>query len=144
LVKYFEIDQKPFKNVRLLSDGFWNGYWDEPHEGTFVDVNSGKAVGAYQPWYFGEPNGDTIENCAMVWPARNAWNDLACSNKRCSFCYMSVAPYLNFRGKEPSSPTSKSTKHSRYCNIGPSRSGWWTRSPDMFYSISHHILTANI
>ena len=32
-------------------------------------------LGEFAPWYFGEPNGNTAENCVVVWVNRRAWND---------------------------------------------------------------------
>jgi len=49
---------------------YWNGWWDEPKEGTFTDVNNGQALGDFQPWYLGEPNGKHRENCGIVWVNR--------------------------------------------------------------------------
>ena len=57
---------------------FWSGWWDFPSENQYVDGDTGTIAleeGAFAPWYFGEPNGNTTENCAIVWVNRNAWND---------------------------------------------------------------------
>ena len=77
---------------------FWGGYYDEPTEGVFENVNTGELLGDFQPWYFGEPNGNTIENCQTVWPYRDAWNDLSCSDPAPFFCEFEVAPYFQMRG----------------------------------------------
>ena len=79
---------------------YWAGWWDEPAEGNFSNVNTGKALSSqlHQPWYSGEPNGDTLENCAMVWPARNAWNDVRCDDEYCAFCELEAAPDIRIRG----------------------------------------------
>ncbi len=65
-----------------------------------MDANTGSplARGMYQPWYLGEPNGDTLENCAMVWISRNAWNDVSCNHQYCSFCEFEKAPDIQIRG----------------------------------------------
>lgn len=53
----------------------------------------------FSPWYFGEPNGDTAENCVVVWVARRAWNDQECGVKMCGFCELDEAPDVRVRGK---------------------------------------------
>ncbi len=45
-----------------------------------------------------EPNGDRLENCAVVWSNRNVWNDYSCGLKMCSFCELDRAPDLQIRG----------------------------------------------
>ena len=83
---------------------FWSGWWDSPFEGTFTDVNNDditlEDTLGFLPWYYGEPNGDTLENCAVVWPSRNAWNDIDCAFKTCSFCELDRAPDLQIRGRK--------------------------------------------
>ena len=80
--------------------GFWGGWWDVHQEGQFENINTREPLqdDAYQPWYFGEPNGNTIENCQTVWPYRDAWNDLSCTDKTVFFCEFEQAPYLQMRG----------------------------------------------
>ena len=53
----------------------------------------------FSPWYIGEPNGDTLENCGVVWPVEGTWNDIDCSRKFCSFCDLDRLPDLELRGK---------------------------------------------
>lgn len=85
----------------LLSAGFWGGWWDVHNEGTFENINTRAPLDpkAFQPWYFGEPNGNTIENCQTVWPYRDAWNDLSCDDRTEFFCEFEQSPYLQMRGK---------------------------------------------
>lgn len=52
----------------------------------------------FQPWYLGEPNGDTLENCAIVWTGKDAWNDQNCNEDFCGFCEFDRAPDLQIRG----------------------------------------------
>ena len=52
----------------------WAGWTDMENEGTFTDVNTGKALD-YDIWWPGEPNGGVLENCAVSWPTRGAWID---------------------------------------------------------------------
>jgi hypothetical protein len=81
---------------------YWGGWWDVNEEGNFTNVNTGmllpKEVGDTK-WYLGEPNGDTLENCVIVYPDRNAWNDDSCSKKLCGFCEWERAPDLQIRGE---------------------------------------------
>ena len=81
---------------------FYNGWWDVPDEGSFSTANDPNDVlpsDGFHPWYLGEPNGDTLENCAVVWPLRNAWNDVSCSFPTCSFCELERAPDIQIRGR---------------------------------------------
>ena len=51
------------------SEGSWIAWWDQPKEGKWVSsVNSSKALekSSFQPWAPGEPNGETVENCAVL------------------------------------------------------------------------------
>ncbi|TRY70496.1 hypothetical protein TCAL_02367 [Tigriopus californicus] len=79
--------------------GFWGGWWDLYNEGTFENINTREPLepDAFQPWYFGEPNGNTIENCQTVWPYRDAWNDLSCDDRTEFFCEFEQSPYLQMR-----------------------------------------------
>ncbi len=88
------------KHFSEAQPSFWAGWWDKPTEGTFSDVNTGNPLTEtmFQPWYLGEPNGDTLENCAIVWPERNSWNDVECDRMFCGFCEFEKAPDLMIRG----------------------------------------------
>ena len=80
---------------------YWNGWSDQASEGTFTDSTGTKILDAdrYQPWYLGEPNGNTEENCGMVWPGRgNAWNDDSCFKEACGFCQLDQVPVMTLRG----------------------------------------------
>ena len=47
----------------------WTEWWDENNEGNWVSaINSSKHLcgGSFQSWARGEPNGDTLENCASL------------------------------------------------------------------------------
>ena len=51
------------------SEGSWIAWWDDENEGEWVSaVNSSIKLKnmPYQPWAPGEPNGETIENCAVL------------------------------------------------------------------------------
>lgn len=80
---------------------YWAGWWDKPREGTFSDVNTGENLTEtmFHPWYLGEPNGDTLENCAIVWPVRNSWNYESCNKQFCGYCEFEYSPDLLIRGK---------------------------------------------
>ncbi len=52
----------------------------------------------FAPWYFGEPNGNTAENCVVVWVNRKAWNDQDCAATMCGFCELDEAPDVRIRG----------------------------------------------
>ncbi len=82
--------------------GFWAGYWDEPEEGVWTDVSTGRplAKGDFTAWFapHAEPNGDRLENCAVVWSARKAWNDYSCSWRYCTYCELERVPDVQIRG----------------------------------------------
>lgn len=84
------------------TNGYWNGWWDQPNEGTFENSNSGRAITSadYQPWYLGEPNGSDQENCGISWAALAAWNDEGCTKKLCGFCHLERAPVFTLRGMQ--------------------------------------------
>ena len=94
---------RPSKTIILNSDpepSYWAGWWDTPSEGTFSDANTGVPLtkDMYQPWYLGEPNGDTLENCVIVWSPKDAWNDDGCNKEFCGFCELERAPDVQIRG----------------------------------------------
>jgi hypothetical protein len=82
---------------------FWAGWTDEDNY-FFTDVNTRNMSlledGGFWPFYPGEPNGEYVENCAVVWPAKNAWNDYMCSLRTLGFCHIPTRPRYKLRGKE--------------------------------------------
>ncbi len=82
-----------------LAGPYWAGWHDEAEEGEFMDVHFNKLTSnKFQPWFVGEPNGETLENCVTVWVNRNAWNDDNCDYQFCAFCEFERAPHLQLRG----------------------------------------------
>ena len=80
---------------------FWAGWNDNKNEGKFSNYYTGKVLtkeDGFWPWYPGEPNGGTLENCAVVWANRDAWNDFMCFEKALSFCNIQPRPRLVMRG----------------------------------------------
>ena len=50
-------------------EGTWIAWWDENQEGEWISaINSSKLLDTnnFQSWEPGEPNGETIENCASL------------------------------------------------------------------------------
>ena len=84
----------------LISPGdFWAGWDDERQEGTFRDPNTGASMSnKLDLWYAGEPNGGRMENCAIVWVRRQAWNDLSCNDFCYGFCRIEARPRTKMRG----------------------------------------------
>ena len=82
---------------------FWAGWDDEETNGVFVNANTKETLrninGVWQ-FFPGEPNGGTKENCVVVWPARNGWNDQGCDIGAYGFCHMDPRPRLVLRGNE--------------------------------------------
>ena len=82
---------------------YWAGWWDEKTEGKFINAyNEDDYLDPfhYQPWYPGEPNGNTVENCAVVRVGKNTWTDEHCTEKEmCGFCELERAPELMIRGE---------------------------------------------
>ena len=77
----------------------WAGWDDERKEGTFSNTNTGAPLSTdLDLWYAGEPNGGRLENCAMVWVPRKAWNDLKCQEHLTGFCYIGARPRIKMRG----------------------------------------------
>ena len=51
------------------AEGTWIAWWDQNQEGEWISsINSSKLldVNDFQTWEPGEPNGETIENCAVL------------------------------------------------------------------------------
>ncbi len=113
----------PKKLAGGTNDAFWNGWWDEPTEGSFTDVNSGRAIAPddYQPWYLGEPNGSDEENCGVTWVRRDAWNDEGCFQGLCGFCHLDEAPVYTLRGVHTSTVHIKSLQRvaTLLCLVSP-------------------------
>ena len=81
---------------------FWAGWNDNKYEGNFANSLTGKVLrkeDGYWPWYPGEPNGGVLENCAVVWPIRNGWNDYMCFQKAYGYCKIQPRPILIIRGE---------------------------------------------
>ena len=61
---------------------------------------------SYAPWASGEPNGDTIENCATLHLTHIGnstlplWNDIDCKRKYCTVCSIPTVPIFIIRGIE--------------------------------------------
>lgn len=74
-----------------ILDRFWAGWDDIEQEGFFANTHTGEVLqkrNGFWPFYPGEPNGELLENCAMVWTTRNAWNDLICTERMYTFCHI--------------------------------------------------------
>ena len=96
-----DLTAPPVQGAGTVEDiNIWAGWWDEPTEGVFSDVNTGRALpeDAFQPWFPGEPNGHRGENCGIVWARRNAWNDQPCVDPLCGFCELEEIPTMQIRG----------------------------------------------
>ena len=81
---------------------FWAGWNDRKDEGKFAHALTGKELkreDGYWPWYPGEPNGGVLENCAVVWVNRDAWNDYMCFEKAFGYCLIQPRPNLILRGR---------------------------------------------
>ena len=89
-----------YKLIPFKVDSFWAGWDDEENDGTFADANTGEPLTSemFKPFYPGEPNGGTLENCVMVWALRDAWNDLSCDRYLTGFCHVHRKPRFKIRG----------------------------------------------
>lgn len=77
----------------------WAGWDDEREEGTFQNTDTGAPLSnKLDLWYAGEPNGGRMENCAIVWVPRKAWNDLRCDDFCHGFCRIEARPRTKIRG----------------------------------------------
>ena len=84
-----------------LDSKFWAGWNDKINEGYFANYYTGEVLtkeGGFWPWHAGEPNGGVLENCAVVWANRKAWNDFMCFEKAHTFCNIQPRPRLILRG----------------------------------------------
>jgi hypothetical protein len=80
---------------------FWSGWSDFNNEGNMTYIMTGEYLSPidFQPWYPGEPNGESIQNCVGVAARDNSWSDVPCSKKMCGYCEMDRLPDLRLRGE---------------------------------------------
>ena len=88
--------------------GIWTGWWDETSEGKWISVPYSDPLNSksFAPWHPGEPNGDTIENCASLhrfhFEEENTtvsqWYDVNCNKKYCVTCLIQTLPIFILRG----------------------------------------------
>ena len=64
-----------------------------------ISIPSSKPLSnqSYAPWYYGEPNGDTKENCVEMIP-QGYWNDVDCDTQKCVACHIPTYPVFVLRG----------------------------------------------
>ena len=83
----------------------WTGFSDEEEEGHFVDVIEGRDLDATvdnQPFFLGQPNGGSLENCASADAkvvSEQSWYDARCDDSILSFCTIDKNPLLQIRGE---------------------------------------------
>ena len=82
----------------FIAGEIWAGWDDEKEDGNFQNPNTGDSLSNLDLWYAGEPNGGSLENCAIVWVPRKAWNDLKCDHTCHGFCYIKPRPRTKLRG----------------------------------------------
>ncbi len=67
-----------------------------------MNVNTGEALqkyGEFWPFSAGEPNGEAVENCAVIDVQKKVWTDRTCESTFLGFCNMPVRPRFKIRGK---------------------------------------------
>ena len=76
--------------AKLYSLDYWFiGLTDNVVEGDWVWVNSKTPLNGhriYRKWGPGEPNDQTVENCAMLVAPTSNWDDVPCENKYHYIC----------------------------------------------------------
>ena len=85
----------------FLSDSFWTGWWDEPKEGLYSDINdpsNKERIPSSDFWAESEPNGDTRENCAVIGSDLHYFYDHFCGTLHCGICNIGTAPIFTIRG----------------------------------------------
>ena len=108
LMKKSETCLNHYKFGGWKSGGIWTGWWDEPTEGKWMSVSYSEPLNSksFAPWHPGEPNGDTIENCACLHrfhfeeenTTASQWNDVDCNRKFCVACLIQTLPIFILRG----------------------------------------------
>ena len=109
-----EMQESLFSQLQPISDfsecywsgvGVWTGFTDRDDEGNFVDINEGRDLSNmlhFQPFFLGQPNGHTSENCASAdstLPYTKSWYDTRCDRSLLSFCKISQNIQVQIRGK---------------------------------------------
>ena len=87
--------------VCLKGGGIWTGWWDEISEGNWTSIPYSKPLNieSFDPWQPGEPNGNTIENCAAITTGSiSEWADSDCNRKFCVTCLIQTLPVFILRG----------------------------------------------
>ncbi|KAF2368337.1 Pentraxin-related [Trinorchestia longiramus] len=76
----------------------WLDMTDRSYEGEWRRASDNSKV-TYFNWRFGQPNGDYIENCAVM-REEGAWSDISCAKsfQVCAMCELNVPVNLRFRG----------------------------------------------
>ena len=87
--------------ICLKGGGIWTGWWDENFEGNWISISHSKPLNieSFDPWQPGEPNGNTIENCAAITTGSvSEWADADCNTKYCATCLIQKLPVFIIRG----------------------------------------------
>ena len=87
---------------------YWGSGGGETSEGKWISVPYSDPLNSksFAPWHPGEPNGDTIENCAslhrFIFEEENTtvsqWYDVNCNKKYCVTCLIQTLPIFILRG----------------------------------------------
>ena len=86
----------------------WNGWTDKDQEGLWTsslnesvtsDLESTDKI-FYHPWYEGQPDGGTRQNCGVVWGNTNSWSDEDCSHESCTICDIPTKKAVILRGEK--------------------------------------------
>ena len=76
--------------LSILERGYWIGINDKRGEGSWVYDSDGSSVGFSIPWYYGEPNGGSGENCLKYWSRSERYigelGDYRCNGRYPSIC----------------------------------------------------------
>ena len=100
-VEEYEEVSRIYTNQTTCRDRFhiWSAFSDRYNEGQFVDEND-TAINVHN-FAIGEPNGEDIENCAVIDLRDGKYGDVGCFEFMCGVCKLEELPWFQLRGRFP-------------------------------------------
>ena len=83
----------------------WTGWTDEIEENEWAANQDSNPIylknQSFNPWLKGQPNGESMQNCASLYLDSKTWNDYYCSNSKenCAICNKPLSIRFTLRGK---------------------------------------------
>ena len=102
------INDDPAYTTEGLDVSTFTMFTDEEEFNVWKNYETGEILEYTLDWFFAEPNGGMVENCAEIWvnPDKNgkwvgSWNDQTCNRPAAVACEGIREVILTLRGKTP-------------------------------------------